>query len=162
MRVRSLALTTELALANTRGTVTDHGDYLVVETPDDPGYYYGNLLVFPAAPQVGEVAYWTRRFHEHLPDLQHVTFSWDGVTGDVGASNNYSSYGQVFCPALGGNYASSGNAYFDSFSNFHLSVSVGVTYQLVCDNLSSATLSGSCPIYDYLGNQVGSAFVSFL
>jgi len=85
LRIRSLALTTELGLANTRGTVSDHGDYLVVETPDDPGYYYGNLMVFPAAPQVGEVAYWTRRFHVHLPHVQHVTFWWDGLTGDVGA-----------------------------------------------------------------------------
>ncbi len=85
MRIRSLALTTELALANTRGRVTDRGDYLVVETPDDPGYYYGNMLVLPAAPQVGEVSYWTRRFHEHLPGLSHVTLWWDGVTGDAGA-----------------------------------------------------------------------------
>jgi GNAT superfamily N-acetyltransferase len=85
LRIRSLALTTELALANTRGRVTDHGDYLVVETPDDPGYYYGNLLVLPAPPQVGEVAYWTRRFQAHLPGLQHVTLWWDGANGDVGA-----------------------------------------------------------------------------
>ena len=104
----------------------------------------------------------TWAFSSGTPGLEGCTLMVLDVTGDVGASNNYSSYGQVFCPALGGNYASSGNAYFDSFSNFHLSVSVGVTYQLVCDNLSSATLSGSCPIYDYLGNQVGSAFVSFL
>ena len=49
MIVRSLALTTELALATTRGRITDRGDYIVVETPDDPGYYFGNLLVLPAA-----------------------------------------------------------------------------------------------------------------
>ena len=71
MRVRSLALTTELALAATRGRIIDRGDYLVVETPDDPGYYYGNLLVMPAPPQVGEVAFWTRRFHDHFPDAEH-------------------------------------------------------------------------------------------
>ena len=90
MRIRSLALQTELALAATRGTVTDRGDYIVVETPDDPGYYYGNLLVLPAAPQVGEVAYWTRRFADELgkkPGIEHVTFWWDGVTGDNGATD---------------------------------------------------------------------------
>lgn len=103
---------------------------------------------------------WT--FSSGAPGLQGCTLMVLDVTGDVGASNNYSAYGQVFCPALGGSYASSGNAYFDSFSNFHLSVSLGVTYKLVCDNLSSATLSGSCPVYDYLGSQVGTAFVSFL
>jgi hypothetical protein len=55
--IRSLALKTELGLAATRGTITDRGDYVVIETPDDPGYYYGNLLLLSAPPQVGEVAY---------------------------------------------------------------------------------------------------------
>ena len=88
MNVRSLALITELGLARTRGRVTDRGDYLVVETPDDPGYYYGNLLVLPAAPQLGEVAFWSRRFADELgkqPEIRHVTLWWDGTTGDVGA-----------------------------------------------------------------------------
>jgi GNAT superfamily N-acetyltransferase len=88
--VRSLALTTELALATTRGRITDRGDYIVVETPDDPGYYFGNLLVLPAAPQVGEVAYWSRRFADELgknPAIRHVTFSWDGISGDAGAAD---------------------------------------------------------------------------
>lgn len=96
MRIRSLALQTELALAATRGAVTDRGDYIVVETPDDPGYYYGNLLVLPAAPQVGEVAYWTRRFGDELgknPAIRHVTFWWDGVTGDAGATDELAAAG---------------------------------------------------------------------
>ena len=96
MIVRSLALTTELALAATRGRITDRGDYIVVETPDDPGYYYGNLLVLPAAPQVGEVGYWTRRFADELgknPAIRHVTLSWDGVSGDAGAVDELTANG---------------------------------------------------------------------
>ena len=88
MNVRSLALTTELGLAATRGRITDRGDYLVVETPDDPIYYFGNYLVLPHAPQVGEVAFWTRRFAEEFddtPGIKHVAFRWDGITGDTGA-----------------------------------------------------------------------------
>jgi GNAT superfamily N-acetyltransferase len=94
--VRSLALQTELGLAALRGKVTDRGDYIVVETPDDPGYYYGNLLVLPAAPQIGEVAYWTRRFADELgknPAIKHVTFWWDGTTGDPGASTELAAAG---------------------------------------------------------------------
>jgi GNAT superfamily N-acetyltransferase len=86
--VRSLALATELGLARTRGQVTDRGDYLVVETPDDPSYAHGNLLVLPAPPQVGEVAYWTRKFASELggnPAIKHVTLWWDGTSGDAGA-----------------------------------------------------------------------------
>jgi hypothetical protein len=83
------------------------------------------------------------------------------ATGDVYNSDNFATYGQLYCPSLGGSYASSGNAYFDSFNNFHMTVSLGVTYQMVCDNLSGATLSGSCPIYNNIGAQVGTAFITF-
>jgi GNAT superfamily N-acetyltransferase len=87
LKVRSLVLTTELELASTRGTITDRGDYLVIQTPDDPGYYHGNLLVMPAPPQVGEVAFWTRRFEAELPGMEHVTLWWDGTSGDAGAED---------------------------------------------------------------------------
>src|SRR5205823_524028 len=43
--LRSLALKTELGLAATRAKIVDRGDYVVITTPDDPGYYYGNLLL---------------------------------------------------------------------------------------------------------------------
>jgi GNAT superfamily N-acetyltransferase len=99
VRVRSLALTTELALANTRGKVIDKGDYLVVATPDDPGYYYGNLLVLPAPPQAGEVTFWTRRFRDELP-LAHVTLWWDGITGDAGAVDELEAAGFTIERAL--------------------------------------------------------------
>jgi len=84
------------------------------------------------------------------------------ATGDLAHSDNFAMYGQLYCPSLGGGYASSGSAYFDSFNNFHMTVSLGVTYQLVCDNLNGATLTGSCPVYNNAGTQVGSAFVTFL
>ena len=60
MNIRSIALTTELALIATRGRIVDRGTYLVVETPDDPGYYYGNLLVLPAPVQPGELPRFAR------------------------------------------------------------------------------------------------------
>ena len=89
MRVRSLALETVLALARLGGArVTDRGDFIAIATPGEPDYYYGNLLVLPAAPQVGEVAYWTRRFADEFAGdagIAHVTLWWDGTSGDVGA-----------------------------------------------------------------------------
>lgn len=96
MLVRSIALSTELALATTRGKITDRGDYLVVETPDDPTYYHGNVLALPAPPQVGEVTYWTRKFASELgrnPEIRHVTLWWDGVTGDAGAADELRAAG---------------------------------------------------------------------
>lgn len=84
------------------------------------------------------------------------------ATGDIYNSDHFATYGQLYCPALGGGYASAGSAYFDPADGFHMTVSLGITYKLVCDYLSGATLSGSCPVYNHLGAQVGTAFVSFL
>lgn len=97
----------------------------------------------------------------------HAGFSGCGTlfvdaTGAVGHSDNYSIYGQLQCPTLGGTYATSGNAYFDSAGSFNMTVSLSVTHHMVCANLSASTLSGSCPIYDSLGNQTGTAFISLL
>jgi GNAT superfamily N-acetyltransferase len=94
---RSLALTTDLGLLALRGArIVDRGDYLVVETPTDHGFYFGNLLCLPAAPQVGEVAYWMRKFADelgHLHDIHHVTFQWDDPTGATGATDELASAG---------------------------------------------------------------------
>ncbi len=90
MHIRSLGLATDLELAKTRGQVIDRDGYLVVRTPGDPSYYFGNLLVLPAAPQVGEVAYWTRKFASELggdPAIRHVALRWDGIQGDTGATD---------------------------------------------------------------------------
>lgn len=97
MRIRSLALKTELGLAATQGTLADRGDYVVVRTPENPDYYFGNFLVLAAPPQVGEVAYWTRRFAEEfrdMPDVRHVALRWDS-TNDAGATDELVAAGFV-------------------------------------------------------------------
>jgi len=96
MHIRSVGLATDLELAKTRGQVIDRDGYLVVRTPDDPSYYFGNLLVLPAAPQVGEVAYWTRKFATELggdPAIVHVALRWDGIHGDTGATDELKAAG---------------------------------------------------------------------
>ncbi len=89
MEVHGVGLTTDLALIATRGHIVDRGDYLVARTPDDPGYYYGNLLVLPAAPRPGEVPALLALFAREVAidrAIRHVTLCWDGVTGDAGAA----------------------------------------------------------------------------
>lgn len=96
MHLRSVGLATDVELAATRGVVSDHENYLVISTPDDPAYYFGNLLVLPAPPQVGEVGYWTRKFGEEFakdPGIRHVTLRWDGITGDLGAADELRAAG---------------------------------------------------------------------
>ena len=49
MQVTSLGFRTDLALRVLEGAeVTDRGDYLVVRSPDNPTFYWGNFLLLGA------------------------------------------------------------------------------------------------------------------
>lgn len=98
----------------------------------------------------------------NAPGVEPCTRLFLDATGDISQSNQYAVYGQLYCPALSGGYASHGAAYFDTAGTFHMSVNLGITYRMVCDYLSGSSMSGSCPVYNYLGTQVGSATVTFL
>ena len=52
MHIRSLGWRTDLIFPRFDGVVTDRGDYLVVRTPSNPGFYWGNFLLLdaPAGP----------------------------------------------------------------------------------------------------------------
>lgn len=85
MEIRSLGLRTELALRRHAGSiVTEREGYLVVETPDNPTFWWGNCLLVPYAP-VDEAAAraWVSAFEGELPGARHRTFYVDGVAGEV-------------------------------------------------------------------------------
>jgi GNAT superfamily N-acetyltransferase len=53
----------------------------VIRFPENPGYYFGNMLVFPRAPAAGDGARWLALFDRELgsrPEIRHVTIGWDG------------------------------------------------------------------------------------
>lgn len=88
MQLRSLAYATDLAILGFSGRIEDRGDYLVAEQPDNPDYYWGNLLVMAAPPQAGDLQKWSQLFKAefaHQPLVKHMTFGWDctqGIEGD--------------------------------------------------------------------------------
>jgi len=84
------------------------------------------------------------------------------ATGDIYNSDSFSAYGQLFCPGLGGSYASYGTAYFDASNNFNMTLTLGPSFQLVCTNLNGGSLSGTCTIFNNTGSSTGTANISFL
>ena len=81
MDVRSLAFRTDLALLTLGGSVvTDHGDHLVVRTPDNPTFWWGNFLLLAAPPTVPELDGWLDRFAAEHPGAQHVALGFDGTS----------------------------------------------------------------------------------
>ena len=86
MHLRSLGLRTDLALRVHAGSsVEDRGDHLVVRTPGNPTFWWGNYLVLPQAPPDARSAEgWLATFERELPGAEHRTFAVDGVAGEPG------------------------------------------------------------------------------
>jgi len=55
----------------------DRGDYLVVSTPQNPTYWWGNFLLLAQPPQPGEARKWLARFAEEFPAASHVALGID-------------------------------------------------------------------------------------
>jgi GNAT superfamily N-acetyltransferase len=85
VEVRGLALVTELALAATRGSVLDRGDYIVVERRDAPTWAYGNYLALPRAPMPTDLPRWIDVFTRELGSQRAIALRWDDPTGEADA-----------------------------------------------------------------------------
>ncbi len=78
MELRSLGLRSDLAMIN--GEILDRGDYLVVRSPQEQSFYWGNLLVFAQPPRDGDLQRWQALFAQEFKDLvdvHHQTYVWD-------------------------------------------------------------------------------------
>ncbi len=88
MRLRSLGFRTDMISHLFGGHVADRGDYIVIKTPSNPGYFYGNLLLFFDAPKAGSLERWKHKFRDEFrgdPGITHFTFLWDtpNEIGDI-------------------------------------------------------------------------------
>jgi GNAT superfamily N-acetyltransferase len=79
MDLHSLAFVTELSLLQRMGSIVeDRGTHLVVRTPDNPTYHWGNcLLLAVPPPDVAAVEHWKRVHRTEFPDARHVTLGID-------------------------------------------------------------------------------------
>jgi ribosomal protein S18 acetylase RimI-like enzyme len=85
MDIASLAFRTDLAMLEHSGsTVEDRDTYLVVRTPDNPTYWWGNFLLLPTAPRDAvEAQRWLATFESEFPEARHRTFGVDGSAGSA-------------------------------------------------------------------------------
>jgi GNAT superfamily N-acetyltransferase len=76
VKVRSLGYRTDLAILTLEGShVTDRGDHLVIRTPGNPDYWWGNfLLLQDLKPGSGG---WVARFTAEFPDARHIALGLD-------------------------------------------------------------------------------------
>jgi RimJ/RimL family protein N-acetyltransferase len=84
MHVRSLAWRSDVALRARAGShVDDRGDHLVVRTPANPTFYWGNFLLLAAPPSADSVAHWVAVFEDAFPGAGHRSFGVDGCHGTL-------------------------------------------------------------------------------
>jgi GNAT superfamily N-acetyltransferase len=89
MEPTSLAWRTDLALLGWSGSaIEDRGDHLVVRTPTNPSYYWGNFLLLSAPPTAAELRGWLDLFEKEFPTSRHRALGVDGTdrsTSDLAA-----------------------------------------------------------------------------
>lgn len=77
----TLGWQTDLIFARFDGVITERPDCLVVRTPSNPLYYWGNCLILPSPPRDDDVQHWMRRFDDEIaalqPDSRHVAIGFD-------------------------------------------------------------------------------------
>jgi ribosomal protein S18 acetylase RimI-like enzyme len=87
MMIQSLGFRTEMFFHRFDGIFLDRGEYLVVKTPTNPGFFYGNFLLFFRAPRDSSLVEWKaifRREFSDLPEVKHFTFLWDSPSEGAG------------------------------------------------------------------------------
>ena len=83
--ITSLGFRTDVALRVLEGAeVTDRGDYLVVRSPDNPDFWWGNFLLLAGWPAPGTADSWLARFAAEFPLARHVTLGVDSAGEDIG------------------------------------------------------------------------------
>jgi ribosomal protein S18 acetylase RimI-like enzyme len=94
VNVISLGFRTDLMVRRLAGSViADRPSRLLVRTPANPGFWWGNFLLFAGPPRPGDAARWAATFAAELPDARHVAIGVDDTDGDAGDSAELAAAG---------------------------------------------------------------------
>jgi GNAT superfamily N-acetyltransferase len=84
VEIRSLGYRTDVMARRAEGSeIIERDGCLVVRTPANPEFYWGNFLLLPRPPAGGSLGQWLARFASEFPAARHVAFGID-VTGRQG------------------------------------------------------------------------------
>ena len=96
--LRSVGFRTDLFLVAFDGIVEDRGRYVVVRTPSNPEFWWGNFLLYPDAPDASAVVRghensWRDDHAREFPLAKACLLAWDRPDGDAGAAEAFVSEG---------------------------------------------------------------------
>lgn len=87
MHIQSLARRTDFIFSRFSGVVVDKGHYTLIQTPSNPGFHWGNYIVFDQPPKKGSLKEWTSIFDQEFasyPRIDHYVFTWESENGETG------------------------------------------------------------------------------
>jgi ribosomal protein S18 acetylase RimI-like enzyme len=94
MEIRSLGYRTDLLVRALEGSqIEDRGDYLVIRSPHNPDFWWGNFLLLREPPAPGQADQWLARFAAEFPQASHVTLGVDVAEADVMDSRELTAAG---------------------------------------------------------------------
>ena len=83
MRTAAPGWATDLAILELTGSIMeDHGDHLVVRTPHNPDFHWGNLLFVTDVESVGDARRWVTTFERAFPEAPWVAIGLVGMPED--------------------------------------------------------------------------------
>lgn len=60
------------------GIIEEYDDCILLKTPSNPNYWWGNMLFMPNAPQAGDFERWDKVFQKRLGSkFKHRVYAWD-------------------------------------------------------------------------------------
>ena len=92
MNIKSLGYRTDLIFPTFDGQIIDRGNYLVIRTPTNPTFYWGNFLFFSQPPREGDFDVWRDLFTREVgtpPETEHQVFGWDSPDGEEGEIQSF-------------------------------------------------------------------------
>lgn len=94
MKAQSRGYRTDLMLARLQGAlVGDRGDHLVIRTPGNPMFHWGNYVLADRSWLDRPLADLVATFHAEHPRSQHVAIGVDGVDGRVWGAGEVAACG---------------------------------------------------------------------
>jgi ribosomal protein S18 acetylase RimI-like enzyme len=85
VEINSLGYRTDLFLLGLSGSeISDTGPYVVIRTPANPTYWWGNYLLHRTSLQPGDLERRIAEFRAEFPEAKHVALGIDTVDGVLG------------------------------------------------------------------------------
>jgi ribosomal protein S18 acetylase RimI-like enzyme len=73
--------------------VIDRGDYQVIRSLDNPGFWWGNFILLGAAPGPGTAGTWLARFAAEFPAARHIALGVDTTDDRVAVPAEFGAAG---------------------------------------------------------------------